>query len=133
MPFAETIAAIREQGGIVYLPHPFDRLHSIPDAATLHRHLADIDVFEVYNARLLFDAYNDEALRFARKYDLTPGAGSDAHVLQGVGTGALRMRAFDGPEEFLVSLRSAQVLRRPKSLVYLQGLKWVAQAKERVL
>ena len=60
------------------------------------------------------------------------GAGSDAHVLQGLGTGVLRMRAFDGPEEFLVSLRSAQVLRRPKSLVYLQSLKWVAQAKERV-
>src|ERR671934_107784 len=96
------------------------------------RHLADIDVFEVYNARLLFDAYNDEALRFATKYNLTMGAGSDAHVLQGLGTGALRMRAFDGPEEFLVSLRSAQVLRRPKSLVYLQSLKWVAQAKERV-
>ena len=133
MSFADTVAAIREQGGIVYLPHPFDRLHSIPEPATLHRHLADIDVFEVYNARLLFDAYNDEALRFARKYDLTPGAGSDAHVLQGVGTGALRMRAFEGPEEFLLSLRSAQVLRRPKSLVYLQGLKWVAQAKERVL
>ena len=52
-------------------------------------------MFEVYNARLLFEAYNDEALRFARKYDLTMGAGSDAHVLQGVGTGALRMRAFD--------------------------------------
>ena len=33
-------------------PHPFDRMHAIPDAATLHRHLADIDVFEVYNARL---------------------------------------------------------------------------------
>ena len=87
MSFADTIAAIREQGGLVYLPHPFDRMHTIPDPATLHRHLADIDVFEVYNARLLFDAQNDEALRFARKYDLTMGAGSDAHVLQGVGTG----------------------------------------------
>ena len=60
------------------------------------------------------------------------GAGSDAHVLQGVGSGALRMRAFDGLDEFLLSLRSAHVLRRPKSLVYLQSLKWMAQAKERV-
>ena len=124
------------QGGLVYLPHPFDRRHAIPDPATLHRHLAEIDVFEVYNARLLFEAYNDEALRFARKYDLTAGAGSDAHVLPGVGTGAVRMRPFNGPEEFLISLRGGEILRRPKSLVYLQGLKWVAQArglsKERV-
>ena len=132
LSFADTVEAIKEQGALVYLPHPFDRLHSIPEPATLQRHLADIDVFEVYNARLLFEAYNEEALRFARKYNLTAGAGSDAHVLQGVGTGALRMRAFEGAEEFLLSLRSAQVLRRPRSLVYLQSLKWMAQAKERV-
>jgi hypothetical protein len=132
MSFSETIAAIKEQRGLVYLPHPFDRLHAVPDPATLHRHLDDIDVFEVYNARLLFDAFNDEALRFARKYALTMGAGSDAHVLQGVGTGGLRMRAFDGPAEFLASLQTAEVLRRPKSLAYLQSLKWMAQVKERV-
>ena len=131
MTMAETIGAIREQGGLVYLPHPFDRLHAIPDARTLHRHLADVDVFEVYNAKLLLDAYNDEALRFARKYNLTAGAGSDAHVIQAVGTGLVRMRAFETPEEFLISLRSGEVLRRPKSLVYLQGLKWMAQARER--
>jgi Glycosyltransferase Family 4/PHP-associated/PHP domain len=129
MSFADTVAAIRAQGGLVYLPHPFDRMHAIPDAATLHRHLAEIDVLEVYNARLLFDGYNDEALRFARKYNLTAGAGSDAHVLPGVGTGAVRMRRFSGPEEFLIALRGGEVLRRPKSLVYLQSLKWVAQAK----
>jgi predicted metal-dependent phosphoesterase TrpH/glycosyltransferase involved in cell wall biosynthesis len=132
LSFGETVDAIRAQGGVVYLPHPFDRMHAIPDPATLHRHLAQVDVLEVYNARLLFEGYNDEALRFARKYDLTMGAGSDAHVLQGVGTGAVRMRAFDGPEEFLVSLRGGQVLRRPRSLLYLQSLKWAAQAKERV-
>ncbi|MGH3128807.1 MAG: glycosyltransferase [Gaiellaceae bacterium] len=132
MTFADTIAAIHEQGGLVYLPHPFDRLHAIPDPSTIHRHLAQIDVFEVFNARLLRDSFNDEALRFARKYRLLQGAGSDAHVLQGVGTGAVRMRRFDGPEEFLLSLRSAEILRRPKSLAYLQSLKWVAQVKERV-
>jgi len=132
MSFGDTVAAIRAQGGLVYLPHPFDRMHAIPEPATLHRHLAEVDVFEVYNARLLFEAYNEEALRFARKYNLRPGAGSDAHVLAGVGTGAVRMRRFSGPEEFLVSLHDAEVLRRPKSLVYLQSLKWVAQAKERV-
>jgi len=132
MSFADTLAAIREQEGVVYVPHPFDRMHSIPTPATLHRHLPEIDVLEVYNARLLFDAFNDEALRFARKYGLLQGAGSDAHVLQGVGTGVLRMRRFDGPEEFLLSLRTAEVLRRPKSLALLQSLKWVAQVKERV-
>jgi predicted metal-dependent phosphoesterase TrpH len=132
LSFADTIAAIRAQDGLVYLPHPFDRMHAIPDARTLHRHLADIDVFEVYNARLIREAFNDEALRFARKYGLTMAAGSDAHVLLGVGAGAVKMRAFSGPEEFLVSLRSAEILRRPKSLIVQQVQKWAAQAKERV-
>jgi hypothetical protein len=132
LSFADSMAAIREQEGLVYLPHPFDRMHTIANPATLHRHLPEIDVLEVYNARLLFEAYNDEAARFARKYGLLAGAGSDAHVLQGVGTGALRMRRFDGPEEFLLSLRTAEILRRPKSLAYLQSLKWVAQVKEKV-
>jgi hypothetical protein len=132
LSFEDAVAAIREQGGLVYVPHPFDRMHAIPDPKTLHRSLAQIDVLEVYNARLLFESYNDEALRFARKYNLTMGAGSDAHVLQGVGTGAVRMRAFQDPEEFLISLHNAEILRRPKSLAYLQSLKWVAQVKERV-
>jgi predicted metal-dependent phosphoesterase TrpH/glycosyltransferase involved in cell wall biosynthesis len=132
LSFADTIAAIRAQGGLVYLPHPFDRRHAVPDAATLQRHLADIDVIEVYNARLLLEGYNEEALRFARKYNLLMGAGSDAHVLPGLGTGAVRMRAFRTPEEFLLSLRSAEILRRPRSLAYLQSLKWVAQVREKV-
>jgi hypothetical protein len=132
MSFGETVEAIRAQKGLVYLPHPFDRMHAIPEPMTIHRHLDEVDIFEIYNARLLFENYNDEAERFARKYNLLAGAGSDAHVLAGVGTGVVRMRRFSGPEEFLVSLHTAEVLRRPKSLVYLQGLKWVAQAKERV-
>ena len=44
MSFRESVAAIRAQGGLVYVPHPFDRLHAIPDAATLQRHLGEIDV-----------------------------------------------------------------------------------------
>ena len=107
-------------------------MHAIPSPATLSRHLADIDVFEVYNARLLFEAYNDEALRFARKYNLIAGR----RLGRARAPGRRHRRAADarlrGAEEFLISLRSAEVLRRPKSLAYLQSLKWVAQVKEKV-
>lgn len=54
MSFAETIAAIKEQGGIVYVPHPFDRLHTIPSPQVLRANVADIDVIEVFNSRLAF-------------------------------------------------------------------------------
>ena len=125
MSMGDTIAAIQEQGGLVYMPHPFDRLHTIPDPPTLLRHLDEIDIFEVYNSRLLFDSFNDDALRFASKYNLIQSAGSDAHVLPGIGTALNRIPAFDGPEEFLLAMRQNEIVRRPKSLLYLQGLKWV--------
>jgi hypothetical protein len=125
LSMGETIAAIQEQGGLVYMPHPFDRLHTIPDAPTLLRHLDAIDILEVYNSRLLFDSFNDDALRFAAKYNLIQSAGSDAHVLPGIGTAINRIPAFEGPEEFLLAMRQNEIVRRPKSLLYLQGLKWV--------
>ena len=127
LSFAETVERIHAQGGLVYVPHPFDRMHSIPSQETLRRHLDDIDIFETCNGRLYFEADNDEAERFAQRYGLPAGAGSDAHVLEGLATASLRMPAFDGPEEFLVALRSAEVVRRSRSLLYLQGLKWVRQ------
>ena len=97
MSFADTVAAIREQGGLVYLPHPFDRMHAIPDPATLHRHLAEIDVFEVYNARLLFEAYNDEALRFARKYGLSRAPARTRTCSRASAPERVRMRALRRP------------------------------------
>ena len=49
MSFGDTIEAIREQGGLVYLPHPFDRLPSPTRRPCIGT--AEIDVFEVFNAR----------------------------------------------------------------------------------
>ena len=121
----ETIERIRAQDGLVYVPHPFDRLHTIPDVHLLRDTLDEIDAFETYNARLPFEQYNRDAERFARKYNLIEGAGSDAHVPQGLGTAAVHMPAWDDKESFLVALSQGEILRRPKSLLYLQGLKWV--------
>jgi predicted metal-dependent phosphoesterase TrpH len=121
----ETIELIRRQDGLVYVPHPFDQLHTIPDPRTLRESLDEIDAFEVYNARLTFERYNRDAQQFARKYNLVEGAGSDAHVVQGLGTAAVHMPAWDDPESFLTALRQGEIMRKPKSLLYLQGLKWI--------
>ena len=70
-------------------------------------------------------AFNEEAVRFAAKYQIVGGAGSDAHVPQGLGSVRIRMRDFDGPEEFLESLRDADIVRKPQSLLYVQALKFL--------
>lgn len=121
----QTIAEIRRQDGLVYVPHPFDRMHSVPDYEHLLNVIDDIDAIEVFNPRVAFSAFNEEAARFARKYRIVAGAGSDSHVAQGLGSVRIRMRDFDGPQEFLESLRDADITRSPSSLVYVQALKFL--------
>jgi hypothetical protein len=130
MPFADTVEAIRAQGALVYVPHPFDRMHAIPPPALLRRLVDQIDVLETYNARLYREAFNREAARFAERHDLLAGAGSDAHVLEGVGTGAVLLPRFDDPESLLQALGNGTISARPASLLVLQGLKWYRQARK---
>jgi predicted metal-dependent phosphoesterase TrpH/glycosyltransferase involved in cell wall biosynthesis len=120
MTLAETIAEIRRQGGLVYVPHPFDRLHSVPDYEHMLDVVADVDAIEVFNPRIAIPAFNEEAVRFAGKYRIVGGAGSDSHVAKGLGSVRIRMRDFDGPEEFLESLRDADITGTPSSLRYAQ-------------
>jgi len=125
MTLAETVAEIRRQGGLVYVPHPFDRMHAVPDYEHLLGIVEDVDAIEVYNPRVAIGSFNEEAARFAAKYRIPGGAGSDAHVAQGLGSVRVRMRDFDGPEEFMESLRDADILTKPSSLLYVQALKFI--------
>jgi predicted metal-dependent phosphoesterase TrpH len=121
----ETVAEIHRQGGLVYVPHPFDRMHSVPDYEHLLPILDEVDAIEIFNPRVAIGAFNDEASRFAAKYHIPAGAGSDSHVAQGLGSVRNRMRNFDGPAEFLQSLRDAEIITRPSSLLYVQALKFL--------
>ncbi|MGA9285302.1 MAG: PHP domain-containing protein [Solirubrobacteraceae bacterium] len=125
LTMAETVAEIKRQGGLVYVPHPFDRMHAVPDYEHLPEILDDIDAIEVFNPRVAIGAFNEEAVRFAAKYRIVAGAGSDSHVAQGLGSVRIRMRDFDGPQEFLQSLRDAEITTKPSSLIYVQALKFL--------
>ncbi len=125
LSLSQTIAEIKRQGGLVYVPHPFDRLHSVPDYEHLLDVLGQVDAIEVFNPRVAISEFNEEAVRFAAKYRIPAGAGSDAHVPQGLGSVRIRMREFDGPQEFLQSLRDADIVRNPASLLYVQALKFL--------
>jgi predicted metal-dependent phosphoesterase TrpH/glycosyltransferase involved in cell wall biosynthesis len=131
MTLQETIAEIRRQGGLVYVPHPFDRMHSVPDYEHLLDVVEDIDAMEVFNPRVAISAFNEEAARFAAKYRIVAGAGSDSHVAQGLGSVKIRMRDFEGAEEFLESLRDADIVRKKQSLLYVQALKFLQTRSKR--
>ena len=125
MTLAETVAEIKRQGGLVYVPHPFDRMHAVPDYEHLLDIVDDIDAIEVYNPRVAIGSFNEEAERFAAKYRILAGAGSDSHVAPGLGSVRVRMADFDGPEEFLEALREAEITTKPSSLLYVQALKFL--------
>jgi predicted metal-dependent phosphoesterase TrpH len=110
LPLAEVIGLIRGQGGLVYVPHPFDLGRS-----SLGRVLPGlcaagaVDVIEVFNAKIADQALNDRAARLAGRFSLPGGAGSDAHDAPGVGAAYLQMPDFDGPASFLAGLAYARV------------------------
>jgi predicted metal-dependent phosphoesterase TrpH len=108
----EAATAIRDQGGLVYIPHPFDPVrHCLREPELIG--LADaglVDVVEVFNAKTSLQHLNRQAGEFARQRGLAAGAGSDAHVAEAFGAAYLEMPDFDGPQEFMAALGEARVV-----------------------
>lgn len=108
-PAADTCRMIRDQGGLVYLPHPFapGKGGSGALAETL---VSQLDVVEVFNARLHDPALNRRAADFSRRHDLPGGAGSDAHSPGEVGRAFVELPPHPNrPAALLDALRSARV------------------------
>jgi hypothetical protein len=97
----------------------------VPSSDVLRANVTDIDVLEVFNSRLAFPGFNEQAERFALRYRIPAAAGSDAHVLASLGTALTGMDDFTGPEDFVAALAESRIVRRPKSYLYLQSLKLV--------
>ena len=81
----ETIAAAREQGGLVGIPHPFDRFRgSLSKSAKLDALAPLVDWVEIHNARLVGSG-NDQAVEYALRHGLAGVAVSDAHSILEIG------------------------------------------------
>jgi predicted metal-dependent phosphoesterase TrpH len=104
--------AIRDQGGVVYVPHPFDPMRrNLSEAALYELAEADlIDAVEVLNAKTSLVSLNRRAAEFAAEFGIVAGAGSDGHVPDALGAAFVETDPFDTPMEFLASLASARVV-----------------------
>jgi predicted metal-dependent phosphoesterase TrpH len=111
LPVAETVRRIKEQGGLVAVPHPFDRLRgSAIQRPALESILPDVDIIEVLNARSFLKHYNAMAERFAQKHGLVASAGSDAHTLGEIGRTYVEMPDFDSRDDFLKALAQGKIM-----------------------
>ena len=104
--------AIREQGGIVYIPHPYDPMRRNLTEAALDALIAQglVDAIEVINAKTSLRSLNERASATATEHGLAAGAGSDAHVPDAIGAAYVEMPDFDGPGDFLDKLRVGRVV-----------------------
>ncbi len=125
----ETIAAIREQGGLVGVPHPFDghRGFGRKSGTTLESIADKIDWVEAYNARVVGGSANQRAAEFAKDHGL-PGIGaSDSHTVMEVG---VTYNIVDGdpstPEGLLACLAAAEI-RPGRASFYVRA--WTPAAK----
>ncbi|HEV2339266.1 MAG TPA: PHP domain-containing protein [Patescibacteria group bacterium] len=93
---AETITQIKEQNGLVYVPHPFDIMREGIGETLLQIHQSDIDIVEVFNARVVWRNQNARAKKYAQNYNIRGASSSDAHSEKGLGYAYSKIR---GPIE----------------------------------
>jgi predicted metal-dependent phosphoesterase TrpH len=105
----ETIARIKDQGGIAGIPHPFDSLRSALREEVIIALIEKIDFVEGLNARMIFSSQNDKARNFAEVHSLPVSAASDAHSPWEVGHAWVEMPAFEGPGDFIAALRQGKL------------------------
>jgi dephospho-CoA kinase len=112
-PARETCERIHAQGGVVYIPHPFDTLRSGAGAAHLEALEELIDVVEVHNSRCFREAINRRAVEWAGAHGKLRGAGSDSHTLAEIGHGYVEVPRFRPEREsFLAALAYGEVAGR---------------------
>ena len=106
--------AVKSQGGLVYIPHPFDPLRNNLRHDVLDELVAEglVDGIEVLNSKTSLISLNSRAARYADEHGLAPGAGSDAHVAEALGGAYLEMPDFDDndPASFLASMRQGSAV-----------------------
>jgi predicted metal-dependent phosphoesterase TrpH len=81
----EAVASIKHQGGLVYIPHPFELFRKGLQRKTAERIVSDIDIVEVFNGRGRFRGKPTLAVQFAQKNTIVQAASSDAHGVKGLG------------------------------------------------
>ncbi len=134
----ESVARIREQGGLVYLPHPFDRLRRGAISARARLRAAQLaDIIEVVNGRSLGPRVAAKAAALARETMKPAGAGSDAHRAPEVGIAYVVVAELPTPETLVALVAEGRLEHGLRSREYMlnwgfQGLSPVTRLRRRL-
>jgi glycosyltransferase involved in cell wall biosynthesis len=114
LPLAVAVARVRDQGGLVLVPHP--SVEAAPAAEALREPGAEVDCYEMLTAGLETMGVGEDAAHLMQRMGLLATAGSGATTAGEVGTACVRMQRFHGPQEFLAALAEAELVRRRRGL-----------------
>jgi predicted metal-dependent phosphoesterase TrpH len=114
----ETAGRIKDQGGLVYVEHPYDMYRRPINEETIERIADLIDVVEVYNSRSDARA-NQRAQDLCDTLGAAAGAGSDSHTLDTIGSAYVEMEDFTGAGDFLDKLRRGKIVTGKNRLVLM--------------
>lgn len=118
-PAIEVMEKIRDQGGLVMIPHPFDSLRR--EALMSEEICIKGDMIEVFNSRVMRKEDNQKALAFAEKVGLPKVVGSDAHTSREIGRSWMDIESADDPSSFMRSLQTAKLhTKRSPIIVHVQ-------------
>ena len=107
----ETIKRIKAQGGLVAIPHPFDRIRRCRMKKNKLMELVDqIDLIEVFNGRTLWPKAAARAREFAQRHNIAQIAGSDAHSKYELARSYIEIDDFDGPIDFMEKVSQAKLV-----------------------
>lgn len=133
LPIEETIFRIKAQGGLVCIPHPYDRLRlSVLRNQSIDSIISDVDIIEVFNARDLAPNSSTKAWHIIHKYGKLASAGSDAHIPSEIGNAYIEMPEFNGKNEFLLSLAQGKIYGNKSNPVVHLASTW-ARLKKNLL
>ncbi len=130
----QTVERIKDQGGLVSIPHPCDRFRShVIETDALHEILPYIDIVEGFNSRNNLARDDRKAQEFARTHGFITSGVTDAHTTMEIGRAYVEMPEFDGsPEDFLRALAEGQIVgRRMSPLVHV--LTTLTKIKKRII
>lgn len=128
----ETIRRLRDQGAVISVSHPFDRLREGAwDEPDLLAIIDKVDAIEIFNARCIYAEDNAKALAFAQQHGVLGTIGSDAHLRVEYGVAFGQMRPFtDDPEDFLDALQQVDYVKRYSSWLVHVGTKAAKWSKK---
>jgi predicted metal-dependent phosphoesterase TrpH len=115
--------AIKDQGGLLYVEHPYDPVRRHLSEVAIEDLADAIDIVEVYNGRS-DDKANRRAEDLCATLGAAPGAGSDAHTIGEIGSVYVEMADFDGAGDFLMKLRHGKIVKRRMKWLLMADVVW---------